>query len=171
MYSYKSAIRFEVARKQRGNPKRPAGRPGAEVHETSDVYVRQAHDITCLEPAQEPRNCARQEDLVLRFNITYDRGGKASWWLYAANNQLVAWAGESFASLSNAQRAATAFRTGASTARYDIYLDANGYWRWRAWRGSDKVAASGEAFSSQYAAENAAAYVRDNAGSAAGAAA
>lgn len=108
---------------------------------------------------------------MLRFNITYDRAGKASWWLYAANNKLVAWAGESFASLHNAQRAAAAFRAGASTARYEVYFDAGSSWRWRAWRGSDKVASSGEAFSSRAAAESAAAFVRDNTGGASGAAA
>lgn len=39
------------------------------------------------------------------------------------------------------------------------------------WCGSDKVAASGESFSSQYAAERAATNVKINAGSAVGAAA
>ncbi|CAM4180245.1 hypothetical protein [Janibacter anophelis] len=39
------------------------------------------------------------------------------------------------------------------------------------WCGSDKVAASGESFSSQYAAERAATNVKMNAGSAVGAAA
>src|SRR5690242_3457690 len=62
--------------------------------------------------------------------------GQPSWWLYAANNEMVAWAGETFASRHNAQRAAAAFKAGAKTARYDIYQDAGGAWRWRAWRGS-----------------------------------
>jgi hypothetical protein len=39
------------------------------------------------------------------------------------------------------------------------------------WRGSDKVASSGESFSSRYAAGQAAARVRDNAGNAGGMAA
>lgn len=102
-----------------------------------------------------------------RFYVGNDRGGRPSWWLYAGNNELVAWAGESFASRSNAERAAAAFKAGARTARYDVYLDAGGHWRWRAWRGSDKVASSGESFSSRYAADRAAARVRDTAGSAA----
>lgn len=106
---------------------------------------------------------------MLRFSINYNQAGHATWWLYAANNELVAWAGESFSSLSNAQRAATAFKAGARTARYDVYLDGGGAWRWRAWRSSDKVASSGEAFSSRYAAERAANHVRDNAGKAGGA--
>jgi len=106
-----------------------------------------------------------------RFRIANDRAGKPSWWLYAANNEMVAWAGETFASPHNAQRAAAAFKVGATSARYDIYQDAGGSWRWRAWRGSDKVASSGESFSSRYAAEQAAYNVRDNAGSAGGLAA
>lgn len=107
----------------------------------------------------------------MRFHVDNDRGGKPSWWLYAANNEMVAWAGESFASLHNAQRAAAAFKAGAKTARYDIYLDAGSAWRWRAWRGSDKVAASGQSFSSRAAAERAAYNVRDNGGGASGMAA
>jgi len=108
---------------------------------------------------------------MLRFKIGTNQRGDACWWLYAANNELVAWSGESFASLANARRAASAFRAGAATARYDVYLDNANCWRWRAWRSSDKVASSGQSFSSQQSAERAAANVRDNAGSATGAAA
>jgi uncharacterized protein YegP (UPF0339 family) len=107
----------------------------------------------------------------MRFEVKYDGSGRPSWWLYATNYAMVAWAGETFDSLYNAQRAAAAFKAGAKTARYDIYLDAGNAWRWRAWRGSDKVAASGESFSSRYAAERASQRVRDNAGNATGMAA
>lgn len=106
-----------------------------------------------------------------RFVVDNNKGGQPSWWLYAGNQEMVAWAGESFASLYNARRAAAAFKAGATTARYEPYQGTDGAWRWRAWRGSDKVASSGEPFSSRYAAERAAARVRDNAGGAAGAAA
>lgn len=101
----------------------------------------------------------------MRFVVANDTGGHPSWWLYSANNQMVAWAGESFASLSNARRAAEAFKSGARTARYEIY-PSGGEWRWRAWRSSDKVASSGESFSSESNARRAADNVRDNAGSA-----
>lgn len=106
-----------------------------------------------------------------RFSVGNDTSGSPSWWLYAGNNEMVAWAGESFASTYNAERAATAFRAGAKAARYETYQDVGGSWRWRAWRGSDKVAASGESFSNRYSAEQAAHRVRDNAGSAGGMAA
>jgi uncharacterized protein YegP (UPF0339 family) len=106
-----------------------------------------------------------------RFEVKYDKGGKASWWLYSSNYKMEAWAGESFYSLSNAERAAQAFKAGAKTARYETFQDVGGRWRWRAWRGSDKVAASGESFSSPYVAQQEADRVRDNAGGASGMAA
>jgi len=104
----------------------------------------------------------------MRFVVGNDRGGHPSWWLYAENEKMVAWAGESFASAANAQRAALAFKVGADTARYDIFQDTGGSWRWRAWRSSDKVASSGESFSSQLAATTAADNVRRNASTATG---
>jgi uncharacterized protein YegP (UPF0339 family) len=104
----------------------------------------------------------------MRFAVEDDAGGHATWKLFGDNNKLVAWAGESFASRSNAERAALALKAGASTARYDIYEDSGSHWRWRALRSSDKVAASGESFASKYDAERAAENVRDNAGSATG---
>lgn len=102
----------------------------------------------------------------MRFRVANDMGGKPSWWLYANNNELVAWAGETFASHHNAHRAAAAFKSAANVARYEVYLDGSGHYRWRAWRSSDKVAASGQAFSSKSAAQGAADNVRDHAGSA-----
>jgi uncharacterized protein YegP (UPF0339 family) len=105
---------------------------------------------------------------VWRFVVNNDSSGRPSWWLYASNHELVAWAGETFASTYNARRAAAAFKAGARSARYEIYLDGGGKYRWRAWRGSDKVAASGESFSSQRAAQAAADNVRNNAGTASG---
>jgi uncharacterized protein YegP (UPF0339 family) len=103
----------------------------------------------------------------MRFQVGQNQAGAYSWWLYSSSD-MVAWAGESFASSSNADRACRAFKSGAATARYDVYEDTGGDWRWRAWRSSDKVAASGESFASKSNAERAAANVRDNAGSADG---
>lgn len=106
-----------------------------------------------------------------RFSYGPDRTGNSSWWLYAANNELVAWAGETFASTYNAHRAAATFRAGAKTAQYEVYADFAGKYRWRAWRSSDKVAASGESFYDRWSAQAAADRVRDNAGNATGLAA
>jgi len=103
----------------------------------------------------------------VRFDIHADKGGNYSWRLIARNGQQVCWAGESFASKSNAERAARAFRTGAANARFEVYEDAGGHWRWRAHRGGHKVAASGEAFASKSNAQRAADNVRDKAADAA----
>ena len=70
----------------------------------------------------------------MHFHIGNNKAGNPSWWLYAANNKQVAWAGESFTSMSNARRAAESFKAGAKTARYEIYADSGGHYRWRAWR-------------------------------------
>jgi uncharacterized protein YegP (UPF0339 family) len=102
------------------------------------------------------------------FRVSPTQSGAYSWWLYGNNHEKAAWAGETFASESNARRACQSFKTGASTARYDVYPDTGGNWRWRAWRSSDKVASSGESFASKANAERAAANVRDNAGGASG---
>jgi uncharacterized protein YegP (UPF0339 family) len=106
--------------------------------------------------------------MAMRFTVGDTSGGEPSWWLYSSNGEMVAWAGETFASTSNAERAAESFKSGASTARYEIYADAGDKYRWRAWRSSDKVASSGESFASKSNAEHAAENVRDNAGSATG---
>jgi uncharacterized protein len=103
------------------------------------------------------------------FVVANNQAGQPSWWLYGGNDKMLAWAGETFASTFGAARAASAFKAGASTARYEIYPDAGGSWRWRAWRSSDKVASSGESFADRYGADRAAANVRDHAGSATGA--
>lgn len=101
----------------------------------------------------------------MKFTVANTRGGQPSWWMHNSNGQMVAWAGESFASDSNAKRACLAFKAGAKMARYEIFQDAGGTWRWRAWRSSDKVAASGESFVSKSNAERAAGNVRHHAAS------
>lgn len=104
----------------------------------------------------------------MRFSVQNTRGGQPSWWLYANNGEMVAWAGETFASTYNARRAALAFKVNAYIARYEVYKDAGNHWRWRAWRSSDRVASSGDSFSSQSSAQTAADNVRRSAGSADG---
>lgn len=101
--------------------------------------------------------------MTLRFEIKPTQNAQWTWRLYAANNEMVAWAGETFVSSTNAQRAASAFKTGSISARYDVYPDTAGKWRWRAWRSSDKVASSGEAFASVINAQRAATNVQMNA--------
>ncbi len=104
----------------------------------------------------------------MQFEVKADSGGNYSWWLSSSNGQTVAWAGESFASRSNANRAAEAFKAGAAEATYELYEDKGGNWRWRAHRGNNVVAVPGESFASKSNAQRAADNVRDNAGGATG---
>jgi uncharacterized protein YegP (UPF0339 family) len=106
--------------------------------------------------------------LAMKFTAGNSDAGNPTWWLRGGNGELVAWAGEILDSVSNAKRAAEAFKVGAASASYEIYLDASSKWRWRAVRGGNKVAAPGESFASQSNAQRAADNVRDNAGSATG---
>ena len=48
-----------------------------------------------------------------RFVVANNQAGNPTWWLYAGNNEMVAWAGETFASTYNASRAASAFKVGS----------------------------------------------------------
>ena len=71
----------------------------------------------------------------MRFSVGTNTAGDPSWWLFRGNRK-VAREGETFASWQNARRAGTWFKLGAKTARYEIYEDAGGTWRGRAWRSS-----------------------------------
>lgn len=104
----------------------------------------------------------------MRFEVRANKGDDHSWWLVSSNGQTVAWAGESFASKSNANRAAEAFKAGAAEAKYELYEDKGGAWRWRAHRGGNVVAVPGESFASKSNAQRSADNVRDNAGGATG---
>ncbi|PZQ90597.1 MAG: hypothetical protein DI534_05170 [Leifsonia xyli] len=101
--------------------------------------------------------------MVVHFDVKADKGGNYSWWLIAGNGQTIAWAGESFASKSNATRAAESFKSGATAASYEVFQDAGGAWRWRARRGGNIVAVPGESFASKSNAQRAADHVRDSA--------
>lgn len=101
--------------------------------------------------------------MVMNFKAGNTEAGNPTWGLYGGNGELVAYAGETFASEANAKRAAEAFKVGAASARYDVYEQKPGEWRWRAWRSSDKVANGAEPFASKYNAERAYENVRDNA--------
>jgi uncharacterized protein YegP (UPF0339 family) len=104
----------------------------------------------------------------VRFEVKADKGDNYSWWLVSSIGQTVAWAGESFASKSNANRAAESFKAGAAEAKYELYEDKGGNWRWRAHRGGNVVAVPGEAFASKSNAQRSADNVRDNAAGAEG---
>jgi uncharacterized protein len=103
----------------------------------------------------------------MEFEVYADTSSKYRWRLLSGSNK-VATSGESFASKSDAERAAEGFRTSAKTAKYTIFgITSAWYWNAKALNG-EKIASGGEAFISQDNAQRAANNVRDNAGDATG---
>jgi len=98
----------------------------------------------------------------MRFKTGDVIADRPSWWLYGADNCLVAWAGDMFASLEEAEHAAEDFRYGASRARFELFRDRTSAWRWRAMIGERKIASSSETYLNELAARRAAKNVRDN---------
>lgn len=105
----------------------------------------------------------------MNFEVYADTAGNYRWRLKSSNGQKVATSGESFASESNATRAAEGFKASAKTYGYEVYKDSAGNYRWRAKATNGQtVASSGESFVSESNAQRAADNVRDNAGGATG---
>jgi uncharacterized protein YegP (UPF0339 family) len=101
----------------------------------------------------------------MRFEVYEDTSGQYRWRLWSGSNKVAA-SGESFASKSNAERAAEGFKGSAKTAKYTIF-GSGVAWYWNAKVGNgEKIASGGESFVSEYNAQRAADNVRDNAGSA-----
>lgn len=59
----------------------------------------------------------------MRFVVIKAQGSQVIWWDVRRQQRDVAWAGETFDSSCNADRAASAFEAGAATARYEIYAE------------------------------------------------
>jgi uncharacterized protein YegP (UPF0339 family) len=104
----------------------------------------------------------------MRLRVGNDQSGQPSWWLYGDNHKLVAWAGEAYRSLADAEQAADDFRTSAATAEFDIYDESSGKWRWQAWLTNARVATSARGFTTKQNARRAADNVRQNATEASG---
>jgi uncharacterized protein YegP (UPF0339 family) len=102
----------------------------------------------------------------MRFKTGEVITAQPTWWLYGADNTLVAWAGDTFATRSQAEHAAEEFRYQAARARFELFQDRQGRWRWRAVLRDDKIASSSEVFPSEIAARRAANAVRDTVASA-----
>ncbi|RYJ00815.1 MAG: hypothetical protein EON52_22825, partial [Actinomycetales bacterium] len=83
------------------------------------------------------------------FTIMNTLAGRPAWWLHAAGGYLVAWSGAPLDSDDAAREAAEAFRARAEESRFEVYVDAGGKFRWRAWSRAVRVAESGEWFVSR----------------------
>ena len=72
----------------------------------------------------------------MNFEVYADAAGKYRWRLKGGNGQIVASSGESFASKSNAERAAEGFKGSAKTATYTVFgSDKAWYWNAKASNG------------------------------------
>lgn len=98
----------------------------------------------------------------MRFKTGDVIADRPSWWLYDADNQVIAWAGDMFSSLDEAEDAAEAFRCGAARARFELFQDRASHWRWRVMAGDRRIASSSDAYLNQLAARRAANNVRDH---------
>jgi uncharacterized protein len=105
----------------------------------------------------------------MTFSVYQDSGGNYRWRLTGGNGQTVAASGESFASRSNATRAADGFKANAKAYTFEVYADRVGKYRWRSKASNgERVATSGESFATRSNAQRAADNVQANVGSAAG---
>lgn len=96
----------------------------------------------------------------MRFKAGDVISRQPSWWLYGAGNEVVAWAGSTYPSLTDAERAADIFRRSAALAKFELFQDRSDGWRWRAWLGDQKIATSGLSYLSEIAVWRAANEVR-----------
>jgi hypothetical protein len=100
----------------------------------------------------------------MKFVIEANLESRPAWWLLDDDNQVVAWAGRTFASLAHADQAAHDFRVNADDPDYRIHTRSGGSWRWTAWRSEGvRVAVSGDWFPDEAAARNAARRVQQQA--------
>lgn len=96
----------------------------------------------------------------LGFSIMNTIAGRPAWWLHAPDGRLVAWSGAPLADVEEAAGAAEVFKARAEGARFEVYVDHGGSFRWRAWSRAARVAESGESFVGRAEAQRAAEDVR-----------
>jgi uncharacterized protein YegP (UPF0339 family) len=121
-----------------------------------------------LAKATDVREHASAEGTVLRFKVAPCHDGASSWWLHGEDGAVLAWAGETFASMRQAAEAAHTFKLCAGSARFEAVQVGAAQWGWRTWRSGNKVESAGTRTTSRQDAEQAAAYVRANAAQASG---
>ena len=101
--------------------------------------------------------------MPMRLTVGTHYPGQTSWWLNGHNNSVVAWAGRTFDSVTDATHAADDFKTWSATAEFEVYEGARGSWRWRAWQAQQQVAVSANGFTTKQNARRSAENVRANA--------
>jgi uncharacterized protein YegP (UPF0339 family) len=101
--------------------------------------------------------------MTMRLTVGTHSSGQTTWWLCGQNNRVVAWAGRTFDSVTEAAQSAFDFKMRAATAEVDIDAEACGSWRWRTRHAQQQLAVSANGFTTKQNARRAAENVRANA--------
>jgi uncharacterized protein YegP (UPF0339 family) len=101
--------------------------------------------------------------MIMRLIVGTHQAGHTTWWLTGQNNRVVAWAGRTFESMTEAGKAADDFKMWSAATEFEIYDGARGSWRWRAWHAQQQVAVSANGFTTKQNARRAAENVGANA--------
>ncbi len=109
-----------------------------------------------------PSEVWEEAGFSMRLIIGTHYAGQTSWWLNGENHRVVAWAGRTFDSVTEARRAADDFKRCSTAAEFEVYDTAHGSWRWRAWHAQQQVAVSANGFTTKQNARRAAESVRTN---------
>jgi hypothetical protein len=100
----------------------------------------------------------------MKFVIEMNLLNRPAWWLVDDDDQVLAWAGRTFATLGHADQAAHDFRVNPDDPDYRVHTATGGRWRWTARRPEGaRVAASVDLFASEAAASTAARHVQQQA--------
>ena len=59
--------------------------------------------------------------MPMRLTVGTHHAGQTSWWLNGHNHSVVAWAGRTFDSMTDATQAANDFKTRSATAEFEVY--------------------------------------------------
>ena len=70
----------------------------------------------------------------MKFIVETNLESNPAWWLVDDDDHVVAWAGQTFASLAYADEAAHDFRVNAEDPDDRVRTNPGGSWQWVAWR-------------------------------------
>jgi len=138
---------------------------GNIIADSGQGYASSEGVATAVERVREyvkPADYLRIDPVA--FELYRDAGGKWRWRLVHENGNILADGGQGYASRQKALQGVDSVRSNApegSNAEFEVYEDAGGKWRWRLrHRNGNIIADGGQGYSSESAAEEAVARVR-----------